>query len=502
LLLNGNEYKECFDKLVERRKAEILASADSISVSGSKYYVSADGDDKNDGLTEATAWRTLKRVSEAKELLCGDAVLFRRGELFRGMVRTRPGVTYGAYGEGEKPRLYGWDEDLADASLWTLVDKEHSIWKYTKKILDTGTLVFDGGKAHSIKLIPSYIGGQFVCRDNESRMFDMRVEMVRDLDIYWHFDSILTTAPSRGESFPVPDMTEESYGELYLRCDRGNPGEVFSSIEALPRRAMFRTADDDNVRIDNICMRYIGLHAVAAGGDRVRGLHVTNCEIGWVGGTIQNYTGTDPNYPEGGRGTVTRFGNGVEIYGGCDDYEVSNCYIYEIYDAGATHQVTTFGKKTVMTDIRYKDNLFDKCVYSIEYFLDMNEGDNESYMKGVEISGNVFTDAGYGWGQQRHNKNTPAHIKGWSYVNRASDFTIRDNVIGPSAYRMLHLVARDAESLPEMSANTYIQDTGGMIGQYGANAEFEPEIVIFDEAADEKIERIFKDREAVVYIKY
>jgi hypothetical protein len=263
---------------------------------------------------------------------------------------------------------------------------------------------------------------------------------------------------------------------------------------------MFRVADDDNVRIDNICMKYIGLHAVAAGGDRVRGLRVTNCEIGWVGGTIQNYTGTDPNYPEGGRGTVTRFGNGVEIYGGCDGYEVSGCYIYEIYDAGATHQVTTWGKKFVMTDVIYKDNLFERCVYSIEYFLDMNCGDTESYMSGIEISGNVFIDAGYGWGQQRHNKHTPAHIKGWSYVNWARDFKIKDNIIGRSAYRMLHLVASDERSLPEMSGNVYLQDEGGMIGQYGANGISEPPIVIFDEAADEKIAEILKDESAAVYL--
>lgn len=500
MLLNGIEYINKLDAEVKKRKAEILATHDAISISGTKYYVSSDGDDKNDGLTEESAWRTLKRVSEAGELKAGDGVLFRRADVFRGMVRTRAGVSYGAYGVGEKPRLYGWDEDLAEVSLWTLFDKECNIWKYNKKILDTGTLVFNGGEAHSVKLIPSYIGGKFVCRDDESRVFDMRSEMARDLDIYWHFEDILTTEPSRGEGFPVPDMTDESYGELYLRCDKGNPGEVFSSVEAVPRRPMFRVADDDNVKIDNICMRYIGLHAIAAGGDRVRGLHVTNCEIGWVGGTIQNYTGTDPNYPEGGRGTVTRFGNGVEIYGGCDDYEVSGCYIYEIYDAGVTHQVTTWGNKTVMTDVRYKDNLFDRCVYSVEYFLDMNEGDTESYMQGIEISGNIFVDAGYGWGQQRHNKHTPAHIKGWSYVNRASDFIIRDNIIGRSAYRMLHLVAKDESSLPKMSANTYLQDNGGMIGQYGANEVSEPEIAIFDASADEKIEKIFKDSGARVYI--
>ena len=57
------------------------------------------------------------------------------------------------------------------------------------------------------------------------------------------------------------------------------------------------------------------------------------------------------------------------------NYQVSNCYIYQAYDAGVTHQVTTWGKKRVMSNVLYKDNLIEKCVYSIEYFLEMNNGD-------------------------------------------------------------------------------------------------------------------------------
>ena len=77
-------------------------------MTGTTYYVSNGGNDQNDGLTPETAWATLARVSEA-ELCPGDAVRFRRGDLFRGLVQTKPGVGYGAYGEGEKPRIYGWD---------------------------------------------------------------------------------------------------------------------------------------------------------------------------------------------------------------------------------------------------------------------------------------------------------------------------------------------------------------------------------------------------------
>lgn len=492
------DFLQEMDFRAECLRGMIRAAADQLNIQGTIYYVSQDGCDENDGKSRESAWKSLKKVSEAP-LLPGDGVLFRRGDLFRGMVKTRPGVAYGAYGQGKKPRLYGWDKDLADPDLWEIWDAEYHIWKMKEKILDPGTLVFNEGKRHSYKLIPSYIGGKFVCRNDESRLFDMAEEMQRDLDIFWYFDDILTTTPSKGMDFPIPEMGEKSLGDLYLRCDQGNPGEIFASVEALPRRPMFQVGNDENVRIDNLCLKYIGLHAIAAGG-HVKGLHVTNCEIGWIGGTIQHYFGTDPNYPQGGRGTVTRFGNGVEIYGGCEDYLVSHCHIYQCYDAGITHQITTNGKKYTMEKVRYEKNLVENCVYAIEYFLDMNQGDQQSYMDDILMQGNILRNSGYGWGQQRHNTDTPALIKGWSYVNNAKNYRVKENIFDRCAYRMLHLVAQKQESCPDMDGNIYIQHRGGMLGQYGGKEQGEPPILYFDEKIEKTIRETLGDQNAKICI--
>lgn len=487
------------DNSANTMKNRILNSEDTLKIRGNAYYVSLNGDDSNDGTSPQNAWKTLEKVSSAK--LCeGDGVFFRRGDLFRGYIKAQSGVSYGAFGKGEKPRLFGWDEDLASPELWEIFDSEHNIWKYKKKILDSGTLVFNSGEAHSVKLIPSFVNGRFVCRDNHSLLFVMQNEMIRDLDIYWHYDEVLTTySPFGEEAAPVPEINEKSRGTLYLRCDKGNPGENFYSIEALPRRSMFSVGECRDVRIDNLCLKYIGLHAVAAGGKSVNGLKVTNCEIGWIGGTVQHYFASDPNFKNDVRGNVTRFGNGVEIYGGCRNYEVSNCYIYQVYDAAITHQITTNGNKYVMENVLYKSNLIENCVYGIEYFLDMNRGDTESYMKNIKICDNFLRFSGYGWGQQRHNKNTPALIKGWSFVNAAENFHISDNIFDRSAYRMLHLVAKNEEYCPQLSGNTYIQNFGGMLGQYGANEEAGPDILLFEADAKEKITSVLGDASAKIY---
>ncbi|MBQ9069904.1 MAG: hypothetical protein IJY23_00975 [Clostridia bacterium] len=508
---------EYFDRIAEERKAKILNAPDELKIKGKTYYVSSDGDDNNDGLSPKSAWKSLVKASNA-ELREGDGVLFRRGDLFRGTVYTKPGVSYGAYGEGDKPKIYSWDKDLADPALWELYDSECNIWHLKEKILDCGTLVFNGGEKHSFKHIPSYVRGKFVCRNDESRDFVMSKEMTTDLDIYWYFVDKMTTLPTLKngkpysemedgdevgdpgmDNFPVPDPVD-AMGDLYLRCNNGNPGEIFDSIEAVSRRFGFVVGENNNVRIDNICLKYTGCHCVAATGKRNTGLHVSNCEMGWVGGVIHQYLGIDPNYPEGGRGSIGRFGNCIEIYGGCDSYTVENCYLYQCYDAGMTHQRTTGGEKVEMTNVLYKDNLVERCVYSIEYFLDMTCGDTESYMDNIEMCGNILRFAGSGWGQQRHNKHTPAHIKGWSFTNVARNYRIHDNVFDRSAYRLLHLVASKEEHCPEMYSNTYIQHDGGQLGQYGGNENGEPKIEIFDDNAEVKIENVFGEKNAKVYI--
>jgi hypothetical protein len=85
------------------------------------YHVSPGGSDTNDGLAPATAWRTLAKLSSATNLLQpGDSVLLERGGVWREQLRAvKSGteaapITYGAYGEGPKPRLVG--SDLLDVT--------------------------------------------------------------------------------------------------------------------------------------------------------------------------------------------------------------------------------------------------------------------------------------------------------------------------------------------------------------------------------------------------
>ncbi|MET9325130.1 right-handed parallel beta-helix repeat-containing protein [Streptomyces sp. NPDC003038] len=76
------------------------------------FYVRPDGDDRKSGLSPATAWRSLSKVSLA-DLAPGSQVLFERSGTFRGTLRVnRSGVAgkpivFGAYGSGPKPVIDG-----------------------------------------------------------------------------------------------------------------------------------------------------------------------------------------------------------------------------------------------------------------------------------------------------------------------------------------------------------------------------------------------------------
>ena len=69
--LATKEFLASLDALAQKRKEEIRSTADEVTVTGTAYYVSNQGDDANDGRTPATAWRTLACVTEA-ELLPGN----------------------------------------------------------------------------------------------------------------------------------------------------------------------------------------------------------------------------------------------------------------------------------------------------------------------------------------------------------------------------------------------------------------------------------------------
>ena len=73
------------DREANRLKDRILNAKSDYTATGAIYYVSQEGSDTNDGLSEGSPVQTLDKVN-GMELKKGDVVLFRRGDLWRGNI--------------------------------------------------------------------------------------------------------------------------------------------------------------------------------------------------------------------------------------------------------------------------------------------------------------------------------------------------------------------------------------------------------------------------------
>ncbi len=89
-----------------------ICIADTSAAINQSVYLSAAGSNANDGLSPATAWKTVTALNK-KEFGAGAQILFNRGDSFRGGCRllgsgsaAQP-ILIGAYGTGDKPLLTG-----------------------------------------------------------------------------------------------------------------------------------------------------------------------------------------------------------------------------------------------------------------------------------------------------------------------------------------------------------------------------------------------------------
>ena len=445
------------DELEKQRIAEIRStpSMDLQGVKGKKIYVSAKGNDANTGLSEAAAVKTIARAN--KLAIAGDAILLERGGVWRERFIALSGVTYSAYGNGDKPKIFGSPKNAADPSLWTLIyeDAESGklIWRYNEweTLPDVGALVFNDGEGFARKELAHSVGGKFTYSDRVTE-FDHIKELDNNYEFFHAANSmvngaVINAGPSRGE--------------LYFRCDDGNPGKVFRTIE-MNTRGHIIEIDGDNVTIDNLCLMYGGSHGIGSG--TVKNLIVTNCEIGWIGGSIQSY---NANGSTGG--AATRYGNGVEVYGGVDNYKVDNCYIYQCYDAGVTHQISQLTPGDFrMDNITYSNNVITECVYSIEYFLSSCASDPGAVRQGNNVlyDRNILRRAGFGFGSTRPDKEVERHIR-CGAREEFTNYRITNNIFDRSTHELVQTTTAFRSTYAHYEGNTYIQGVGNRFYQHG-----------------------------------
>ena len=275
------ERKELLDEILNTPNTEEL-----YDIKGKIYYVSTSGNDANDGTSPKKAIQTLAAV-DGLPLEDGDAVLFERGCIWRMYEKfnCRSNVIYGSYGEGRKPMFLGSPKNFAQET-----------WKPSKK-----------KNVWQINYMYAYPCGAFFDQGKEAGYLKTSFRAMT-ANTHFYFD--------------------ESMANLYLYCDKGNPSEVWDSIEfSQANIKIYLTSGVSNVIIDNIALRYTGQGGV--GGTYANGnVTVTNCEMGFTGGA---WVGGDPS-------SGTRYCNAIEMWCSKEGHNFSHNWIYHTFDSAISPQ--------------------------------------------------------------------------------------------------------------------------------------------------------------------
>jgi len=345
-------------------------------------------------ISKNTLWSTAK--ARIKSATAGDAVLLERGGLWRvgydEDIYVNAGVILGAYGEGEKPKLYGSAKNYAGDSGWARSEGNPNIWTITlKKNKDVGLIVFDEVACLGV------------------RMWS-RADVKKTYDFY--FDSA-----SRVLYLYYPDDLTADFTDIEI-------GQRASILQMYP-----------NTVLDNICLRYSGAFAVSAG-HQINNVTITNCEIGFIGGSQHH--------------DEVRYGNGIQFGMGTNNTTVNHNWVYQCYDAGITFQSWSVfdGNGNIKRqdssyhNVEFSENLIEFCCYNIEYFTtNLEENGSYSDYRHIHIVDNVLRFAGYEWSYlQRPDPGMCSQIRGgqWAWVPDTEDFVISGNVFDCAGGSVVH----------------------------------------------------------------
>ena len=389
------KFNSDFDKRVEK----ILESKSewTLGEGGTVWYVSsASGANTNDGKSAQKPWKSLTKVMREQEngtIKAGDVVLLERGGEWHEKFECLEGVTYSAYGEGAKPRVLGSIE-ADNYRLWESTDVM-GIYKYAGSVSldkDVGNIVFNNGEAYGMRVMKN---------SNNMSLNTGSDNLVGNGINTWLFPSRpfadYHDLKAIADDIPEADlMYYHDYKEkaLYIYSRKGNPGRQFDSVEICTRGNAVTAGSD--VTIDNWCILYTGSHGVGAGS--CKNLTVRNCEIGWIGGSVQN-----PN-----TGNTGRFGNAVEVFGAADGFYVYNNYIYQCFDCGPTVQwqgTLADGEIIIEKNIEFYGNALREA--SLEVWLSTTTKPTETtyaLLENCRLYDNYVTGSGTGFKAYNHQK--------------------------------------------------------------------------------------------------
>lgn len=448
---------------------------------GTAYYVSNDGDDENDGLTPETAWQTLSRMNrelaqhEGSVMKSGDAIFLRRGDTFRltdfSLDVSLDGVTISAYGEGDKPILTASSENGTGEDKWQLIyedDTGKKIWQYYREMGDISRIVLNDGDAIA-KRVYEYFDGTGYVSCEATGWAGHEAEGVTLLDELLPLEESMTedlTMICRPDRYNADAAYSEcGTGSLYLRCDKGNPGVLYDSVEFTEYVVcgiIWLSASD--VVFDNINFR-CGGNSYMKSAIEWKGIQNTviqNCEFAYGGCTVTYYHERDD-------GAIVVEVQGDGIYNIIENTTIENCYFHDMTASAVTYENSLDDTDTVDSYFHFLNNVL---VNTHGIRLDCTSVSLQ-YLSSVKVCGNYVWNTGHM--DQGKLVYTEGSLNMWP--GQYGECIVEDNVFygtekGHLMNALLSVFVYDYEgwghTRPRYGNNIYAQYTGRNFGDFGA----------------------------------
>lgn len=313
------------------------------AASGKTYYVAADGKDENDGLSQNSPMSFIMASATAFE--GGDRVLLKRGDVFYGTLQpmttsTSPNnrVEIGTYGTGELPRI----------SLAKITTK-----KWLK--VANGFYRYDLGINGSYEGLQNGVSNVAFAEDAKGKKWGVRqkdaVSCINEYDFYCDRDFI------------------------YMKTSK-EPHTALGALTLAMHGSAVKVGS--NMNISDLHIKYSGGHGINLQKSGVSNFKITGCVIEDIGGAQH---GTDG---------WTKFGNGIELYGGASNGVIAKNIIRNTYDVGFTCQ----GGGT-WTNITVNENIFSYNTQALEIWT---SGGANTGVNGLKFENNICINQGEGWG--------------------------------------------------------------------------------------------------------
>ena len=378
----------------------------------------------------------------------GDTILYRRGCIYREMFRTEAGtpdapITYGAYGDGDKPVICG---SLAASAPSDWEEIRENIWRYRHPTMgDVGNIIFTK-KSDDVRpwnaLAP---------HERNARLDGATLRWERDgLCAQGDFWDRRFGASNPPKEVPTPQ-------ELLL-YSVGNPAEVYAHIELAHWGGRRIGWLKSNIIIEDIEFFGSGVHALA--GDHADNVVVRRCTFRMIGGCVWSHD------------LFIRFGNAVEFWeSGCDILIEDNDF-YGVYDSCVTHQGP--GEKTIPArNFICRRNTFNTYgMAAFEY--------RDKMMIDSEFTDNLCINAGcgfpiYGEVLPRRSEIWPQpmghHIFLWriEHATEGGSLVIARNTFesAPIGAAIYSIIAPEAEAQMSVCDNTYNTENPDLLCHVG-----------------------------------